>query len=169
MAESALTYTLQKVPWQFFGTLTFRSARVPERKRITKWFALARKIARWHKVNFPKLVWALRMESGEISGRLHYHFLLANLPLYAVQRGTCFSLMAQWEKLGGGMARVREYDSTLGGLDYFLKCLHIDPGANAYEVGKFSGSVDGLLLSDSMWNIEHHSRVSYGLPGPVPF
>jgi hypothetical protein len=64
--ETALTYTLQRV-------------------RLTMFFALVRSLCRWHKVPFRKCVWALRQEPGEIGGRLHFHFLLAGLPSYAVQ------------------------------------------------------------------------------------
>jgi hypothetical protein len=77
--ETALTYTLQRVHWQFFGSLTFKSAKLPERVRVTMFFALVRCLCRWHKVPFRKCVWVLRQESGEISGRLHFHFLIAGL------------------------------------------------------------------------------------------
>jgi len=40
-------------------------------------FAFVRCLCRWHKVPFRKCVWALRQESGEISGRLHFHFLIS--------------------------------------------------------------------------------------------
>ena len=159
--ETALTYTLQRVHWQFFGTLTFKSARLPERVRLAMFFALVRCVCRWHKVPFRKCVWALRQESGEISGRLHFHFLIAGLPLYAVQDATAMSIKAQWEKLGGGMARVREYDSRKQGLEYTLKCLNVtNGGANLYEVGKFSHSADEVMLSNSIWNPANLNRVS---------
>jgi hypothetical protein len=79
--ETALTYTLQKVHWQFFGTLTFKSEKLPERIRLGMYFALIRRVCRWQKVPWRKCLWALRQESGEITGRLHFHFLLAGLPL----------------------------------------------------------------------------------------
>ena len=159
--ETALTYTLQRVHWQFFGTLTFRSVKVPERVRLTMFFAFVRSACRWHKFPFRKCLWALRQEPGEITGRLHFHFLIAGLPLYAVQVATCMSLKAQWEKLGGGMARVREYDSRKQGLDYTLKCLKVENGgANLYEVGKFSYSADEVMLSNSIGNPANLNRVS---------
>src|SRR5271165_3058093 len=43
---------------------------------------------------------------------------VAGLPPYAFQDATCMSIKAQWERLGGGMARVREFDSREQGLDY---------------------------------------------------
>jgi hypothetical protein len=156
--ETGLTYTLQRVHWQFFGTLTFKSARLPERVRLSMFFALVRCLCRWHKVPFRKCVWALRQEHGEITGRLHFHFLIAGLPPYAVQVATCMSIKAQWERIGGGMARVREYDSREQGLEYLLKCLNA--GANLYEVTKFSYSADEVLLANSIWNPANLNRVS---------
>jgi hypothetical protein len=159
--ETALTYTLQRVHWQFFGSLTFKSAKLPERVRVTMFFALVRCLCRWHKVPFRDCVWALRQESGEISGRLHFHFLIAGLPPYAVQVVTCMSIKAQWELLGGGMARVRKYDSRKQGLEYTLKCLNLSSaGANLYEVGKFSHSTDQVMLSNSIWSPADLNRVS---------
>jgi hypothetical protein len=106
-------------------------------------------------------VWVLCQESGEITGRLHFHFLIAGLPLYAVQDATSMSIKAQWEKLGGGMARVREYDSREQGLEYLLKCLNYqNAGANFYEIGKFSCSADEVMLSNSMGNPANLNRVS---------
>jgi hypothetical protein len=157
--ETALTYTLQRVHWQFFGTLTFKSAKLPERVRVSMFFALVRCVCRWHKVPFRQCLWALRQESGEIGGRLHFHFLIAGLPSYAVQVATCMSIKAQWERLGGGMARVREYDSGEQGLEYILKCLNVtNAGANLYEVTKFSHSADEVMLSNSIWSPANHAR-----------
>ena len=71
------------------------------------------------------------------------------------------SIKAQWEVLGGGMARVRKYDSRKQGLEYTLKCLHItSAGANLYEMGKFSYSADEVMLSNSIWNPADLNRVS---------
>jgi hypothetical protein len=156
--ETGLTYTLQRVHWQFFGTLTFRSAKLPERVRLSMFFALVRCLCRWHKVPFRKCVWALRQEHGEITGRLHFHLLIAGLPPYAVQVATAMSIKAQWERIGGGMARVREYDSREQGLEYLLKCLNA--GANLYEVTKFSYSADEVMLANSIWNLANLNRVS---------
>ena len=81
------------------------------------WFKLARKVAKWHGVHFHRLLWALRQEPGEIGGRLHFHALIGGLPSYAVSVPTCFSIMAAWERLGGGLARCREFDRTRNGPD----------------------------------------------------
>ena len=71
------------------------------------------------------------------------------------------SIKAQWERLGGGMARVRKYDSSEQGLEYLLKCLNYqNAGANLYEVGKFSYSADEVMLSNSIWDPANLNRVS---------
>jgi hypothetical protein len=57
--ETALTYTLQRVHWQFFAALTFQGAKLPERVRLSLVFAFVRRVCRWHKVPFRKCVWAL--------------------------------------------------------------------------------------------------------------
>ena len=159
--ETALTYTLQRVGWQFFGSLTFKSARLPERVRLAMFFALVRRVCRWFKVPFRRCVWALRQEPGEIGGRLHFHFPIAGLPPDAVQEATSMSMKAQWERLGGGMARVRKYDSRKQGLEYTLKCLKVsNGGANLYEVGKFSHSADEVMLSNSIWDPANLNRIS---------
>jgi hypothetical protein len=164
--ETALTYSLQKVQWQFFGTLTFKSGRLPERFRLSMFFALVRCLCRWFKVPFRDGLWALRQEAGEVGGRLHFHFLFAGVPPKAVQVATCMSIKAQWERIGGGMARVREFDPGQPGLGYILKCLCVRAGANLYEVGKFSHSADEVMLSKSFWNAGNLNRVpdEAGLP-----
>ena len=158
--ETALTYSLQRVHWQFFAALTFKSARLPERVRLTMFFALVRCLCRWFKVPFSDCLWALRQEAGEIGGRLHFHFLFAGIPPEAVQVATCMSIKAQWERIGGGMARVREFDPSQSGLEYILKCLCVSSAANLYEVGKFSHSADEVMLSKSFWNAGNLNRVS---------
>jgi hypothetical protein len=57
--------------------------------------------------------------------------------------------MDQWEKIGGGMARVHEFDSRLNGVGYVLKCLGEAPDAgDVYESAKFGDRRCELMLSD---------------------
>jgi hypothetical protein len=60
---------LSRIDWQFFGTLTFRAAEVPERIRLSMWFAYCRKAAAHFRLFFPKLPWCLRQEEGESTAR----------------------------------------------------------------------------------------------------
>jgi len=146
--ESPDAYNLARIDWQFFGTLTFASARIPEKTRLSMWFALARKQAKNFRLHFPALLWCLRQEEGESTGRRHFHYLLGGLPEKAVSMATCFAQMADWEKLGGGMARVRLFDPALSGVGYVTKCLGMS-GADAYESSKFDARSSGLMLSKS--------------------
>lgn len=144
--EKPELYHLTRIRWQFFGTLTFRAAEVPERIRLCMWFSAARKCAEGFGLYFPTLPWCLRQEQGETNGRRHFHVLLGGLPEQAVQIQTCFALMAQWEAAGGGMARYRLFNPGLDGVGYVTKCLGMS-GADTYESAKFGSKSSGLMLS----------------------
>ena len=60
--------------------------------------------------------------------------------------------MHAWEKIGGGMARVRLYDQGQDGLAYLTKCLH---GGDAYETSKFAEGLSHLTLSDGLQRMLH--------------
>jgi hypothetical protein len=155
--ETPEIHILSKIDWQFFGTLTFKSERLPERVRLALYFALLRRVAAEFRVHFPRLLWCLRQEQGEQFGRRHFHYLLAGLPASGVSKTTCFFQMSIWEKLGGGMARVSEFDPRLNGEAYILKCLGCaDPG-DFYESAKFGGHCQ-LMLLDSVYRVARTSR-----------
>jgi hypothetical protein len=155
--ESADVYTLAKLRWQFFGSLTFRTERLPERIRMSMCFALMRKVAKDFGTYFPNLPWCLRLERGEIGGRLHNHFLLGGLPASAGSSATCFAMMRTWEKLRGGHPRIRVFDPRLGGVDYVAECLGYD-GADSYESAKFGSAGRELFYSRAVWDEENHFR-----------
>jgi hypothetical protein len=148
--ESPDIHKLRLIDWQFFGTLTFTSERLPERVRLSLYFALMRKVGKQFRVFFPSLLWCLRMEQGEMTARRHFHYLLAGLPRQVVNPASCFFQMQTWEKVGGGMARVHRFDSRLNGAGYILKCLGetTDPG-DSYESAKFGGGHCQLMLSNA--------------------
>ena len=110
--------------------------------------AALRQLAQTLRLYFPRLPWCRREELGDLLGRRHYHFLLTGLPARAVCLSTCFFLMAAWEKIGGGMARVRLCDQAQDGLEYVTKCLS---GGDAYETSKFAEGLSHLTLSDGLW------------------
>jgi len=112
--------------------------------------AAFRQLAKALHLHFPRLAWCRREELGDLLGRRHYHFLLTGLPARAVNLSTCFFLMHAWEKIGGGMARVRLYDQGQDGLAYLTKCLH---GGDAYETSKFAEGLSHLTLSDGLWRM----------------
>ena len=63
--------------------------------------------------------------------------------------------MSQWERLGGGIARVSVYDSSLDGLDYILKGSGLTESTakrwagDYHELSKFGGLCD-VTLSESV-------------------
>ncbi len=152
---------LNIVNWQLFCTFTLRRE-LPLRYQVTMFFALLRKTARDYGVAFWKLIWCLRLESGERTGRRHLHALIAGLPAYVITPRTCLATMSKWELLGGGMARIRVYDATLDGADYILKGLEqaygkCREGANFYEFTKFGGTCD-VTLSESLCRVVQGRR-----------
>jgi hypothetical protein len=107
------SWALGQVPWQFFCTLTWANAgsfkRPPSpRREVSAAFAFLREAACVAGVHFKKSMWCLRHETGEMTGRDHYHCLLSVLGSQWVRLSTCFYLMDYWDKkLGCGHARVR--------------------------------------------------------------
>lgn len=148
--ESALLHTLQRFEWQFFGSQTFRSERLPEAVRLKMWHSFMRETASWSHVSPKKLIWALRMEHGESTGRLHFHFLLGNFPAAYHVRERAFAMMGVWQAYGGGITRVRPYKPVGDATGYIMKCLGIE-GANLYEGRKFSKTSESVLISDACW------------------
>ena len=148
-------HVLNRFAWQFFGTLTFKSERLPERVRIGLYFALLREFCAEFGMKFAHLLWCLRQEQGEIFGRRHFHFLVAGVRDSLVNPTTCFWLMDKWEKLGGGMARVHVFDSRLNAGSYILKRSGFDEriGGDAYESAKFSSKACELMLADRVWKV----------------
>jgi hypothetical protein len=156
-------HLLNNVEWQFFCTFTFKTLKVTDAVWLKMFFALLRDTAKNFRVHFRSILWVLRYEKGESTGRPHFHAIIAGLPASAATVATCFSLMKIWEKHGGGQARVRIYDSTLEGVEYVLKGVdeaYTASGANWYELGKFGGRCD-VMLSESL--IRHlQTRKGFG-------
>ena len=88
---------------RFFCTLTWanmRSFKRPPspRRQVCAAFAFFREAAHVAGVHFKKSMWCLRYETGEMTGRDHYHCLLSVLGSEWVTVATCFYLMDFWEK-----------------------------------------------------------------------
>jgi len=124
------------------------------------WFAFARLGSRRFGIAPEKFVWVRRSELGELGARHHYHFLMGGRNIQSVSLDTCFWLMASWEALGGGFARVEPYEpekngssgGASGALAYMLKGLN---GGLAYETGKFASMAAQLMLSDGLMKLIH--------------
>jgi hypothetical protein len=74
-------YALSLIEWQLFASLTFKSEKLPDAVRIKMFFALMREQADNFGVHFKQMIWCLRTEAGEATGRLHLHAIIAGLPL----------------------------------------------------------------------------------------
>jgi hypothetical protein len=148
---------LSKIDWQLFATLTFKSERLPERIRLSLFFALVREFCAEFDLKFRYLLWCLRQERGEVGGRRHFHFLVAGVRGALVNPTTCFWLMDKWEKLGGGMARIHVFDSRLNAGSYILKRCGFSSNAvslgDAYESAKFASKACELMLADRVWKV----------------
>ena len=148
-------YALSLIDWQFFASLTFKSEKLSDAVRIKLFFALMRSQADGFGVHFLKTIWCLRTESGEATGRIHHHALIAGFPEHALTTATCFSFMKTWERLGGGMARVSLYSPRLDGVGYVLKGGDEEyrrSGGDYYETRKFGGRCD-VMLSKSIFGV----------------
>jgi hypothetical protein len=144
----------QGVNWQYFCSFSFKNEKQCARFGPQMFAALMRTQARSFGVHFSELLWCLRHERGESTGRWHQHAVIAGLPPSAGPRN-CLALMSQWESLGGGMARVSQYNASLDGLDYILKGSGLTESMAArwagdyHELSKFGGSCD-VTLSESV-------------------
>lgn len=149
-------FSLSLVEWQLFCTFTFKQRELSERVRLAMFFALLRTQAKNFGLHFKRMLWVLRREHGEATGRYHYHALIAGLPSHVVNWATCNSTEKIWVRFGGGHAKVSEYDLTLDGVDYILKngereisSLASRGAGDYYELTKFGGSCD-LMMSESL-------------------
>jgi len=147
-------FGLGSVSWQLFCTFTFKSERLPDRHRVTLFFSLVREMASNYGSHFSKVLWCVRLEAGELTGRLHLHALIAGLPTYTIKPRICRAVESIWTRLGGGFPVVRVYNPALAGADYILKGLEQIQGAslqgaNMYEFRKFGGP-GNVTLSESV-------------------
>ena len=146
-------HSLAAVSWQYFCTLTFKSEK-NMRFGPAMFISLVRLQAQCFGVHFKKVLWVVRHEKGTVGGRPHFHAVIAGLPPSAGSRN-CFAIKSQWERLGGGMARISEYISTLDGLDYILKGAELTESTvrrwagDYHELSKFGDSCE-VTLSESV-------------------
>jgi hypothetical protein len=143
--KNPVSFNLNKIDWNFFGTLTFR--KIPPRELQKKCiFHYLRLVAQAFGSNNWKwdIQWAVRHELGEMTGRPHFHYLLKvkDDEVWNNPTAACKMLEALWEvEIAGscGFADVRKYDSTKSAAEYIMKA---DQGwftasANRYEIQKF--------------------------------
>jgi hypothetical protein len=149
-------FALSQIDWQFFATLTFRKSNASARKARSMFDRLVGLQARNFGVHYRNIIWCLRCEFGEATGRKHFHALIGGLPSHAKTKATCFAFKRIWENAGGGMARVYVYECGLDAADYILKgmeeaCQKRRAG-HFYETAKF-GKAPELSFSESMASV----------------
>jgi len=148
-------FALSLIEWQLFSSFSFKSEKMADAVRIKMFFALLREQADNFGIHFKELIWCLRRENGELTGRGHLHALIAGLPPHALTTATCFSFMRLWERHGGGWARVTQYSPLLDGVGYVLKGCEAEyqrAGGDFYETRKFGGDCD-VMLSESVFRV----------------
>lgn len=143
---------LSRIDWQLFLTLTLKDEKRSDDWAVKRYFALMRQTASWNKVHFLDLLWCLRSEKGDRTGRRHYHALWGGLPEYTIHRHTCFAIKNEAEALGLGMTRVYVFNRNLDGVGYLLKGLEAcdemrSQGQSLYEFSKFQSSLVMLSIS----------------------
>jgi len=160
--EAPDIHILNRINWQFFGTLTFKKERMSDKHRLSMFTALIDEYGRSVGVPFRFLPWYLRGEKGEMTARRHYHYLLSGVPDTYVGTISCFAQMKIWESLGGGMARVRVFDSRLNAAGYILKVSGLDEttalGAENYESAKFGNRSTELIASKRALELARRTR-----------
>jgi hypothetical protein len=151
-------WAVGQIPWQFFCTHSWANEgsfkRPPgHRRQVCAFFAFIREAARVSGVHFKRLMWCLRYETGETTGRDHFHSLLSVAGSEWVKLTTCFYLMDYWDKkLCCGFARVRVFQPALGGAAYTCKDLADSlAGKDRYEFEKFFDPATALTLSKSVF------------------
>ena len=146
-------YSLARVRWDVFGTLTFRSVPSAKIAHGRAW-ALMRSGAELVQRPYGELLIALRAELGEKFGRFHFHLLLGGtqtrneITLAHQLEHRWFGLFGQ-----GAMSKCRAYDHSRAGVEYVTKCLTAGTwGANDYELRKFN-LADTVTLSRSVFRV----------------
>lgn len=130
-------YWLPQIPWQLFGTLTFEEDRMPEARRLSRFFCVARRAAKLTRTHFPDVLLVLRQEDGDKFGRRHFHFVMAGLRIITDVRQLCAKLEECWQSKGGGLPEIKAYDPSRDGILYILKNLN-DPTVNFPTSAKFT-------------------------------
>ena len=72
-------HALAAVNWQYFCSFSFRSEKHCARFGPQMFVALVRTQARSFRVHFSEILWCLRRERGESTGRWHLHAVIAGL------------------------------------------------------------------------------------------
>src|SRR5208283_5288443 len=126
--------TLARIQWDFFATPSFKGTVPHTNICYGLAFRWLQELAKVCGVPYKRLLIALRGEEGEHDGRFHFHCLVGGT---TTRNYHTLLHQAEWLwkiQTGGARVDVRQYDRSLAGAEYVVKCL----GANAYELNKYS-------------------------------
>lgn len=166
--ERAESWALRREAWQVFFTLTFADRPAPgitfkgcvPKKAVldcTPAFNWLRRSARVMSLRWTEMLWALRLEPGELGGRYHYHGLIGGIDPAKAHARTCGVLETLWRhSLGYGIAEVRLWDGR-DAVGYLLKTdgEWSEAAANGYELRKFN-SAERVILGQAFvenWSV----------------
>jgi hypothetical protein len=138
--------------WSVFGTLTFAEV-VSESRAMDAAESLLKWVAHIDGTKYRRLVYVIRLENGERTGRLHLHLLLVvkrrSMGYFVVAQGRTSQARNFWKRYGISTWRSVEAggDSVVA---YITK--DIDAGADIYELAKTARTQHELSLSATQPN-----------------
>jgi len=141
MNAGAFNLVLSAVRWDVFGTLTYKDAPTTQESvavHVRAWLLDVRQRLRLHENDFYYFV---RIESGELHGRLHAHVLLrvprAYRGLFVVPKGCRSWAVGSWWR---GMTKFRPVEEGDSAVLYVEKDTN---GADNYELTKTGRALHG--------------------------
>ena len=157
-------FTILRIDWDIFGTLTFRGEGVSPGHAWSKVYPLFHRLAKYVRIPFGDLLTATRLETGRINGRIHLHFLAAGVGSARV-RPLCRKLEKLWSEKVGGTAEIEPFDPVRCGTFYCTKPAKHPIGSpptsmDPVDAISFSNAVFRLVahLEHRLQQIRHHRR-----------
>ena len=121
---------LERVKWDWFVSCTVKRRDASDIFLTKKCFALLRWLARQNSVYFPRLPWAIRIESGVSPDHRHFHCLIGGLlhtgigMRMATINRWCYLVGTKNPEIPKGTCRVRLYDGSRGAACYLVSVLN---------------------------------------------
>lgn len=143
MKSLPYTLLLGAVPWNVFGTLTFRQEVRSEQAALTQGLVWLESVRVHMRLSVSEYYWFLRCERGEGGGRHHLHVLIRcpkwRLGWFFPGAGNLSAAHREW---GRGMTRFRRVEGQSDpAMSY---CCKDSNGADQYEIGKTAGATCSL-------------------------
>jgi|SRR5579862_49275 len=143
---------LDRFPWQWFVTLTFRPGFTPAqaRWRLLRWAEELR-----DSLGTGDFQWVGVPENGTTGLNFHYHVLVAGLDA-EVGAAERLEWMRRWYKLAGD-AQIEDFKPDSGGVRYVLK--HVGPrdfDAIQFHLASRAGAVPGEMKNEKDQGQQEH-------------